>query len=84
MVTLAVLSTKNLESQAARSLITLVLLALLMTAGVLIFRGTIVRFYRRQFPVVDNRNTVIATVIVGVVLLGGLVAISSDGAVLPV
>jgi len=55
-----------------------------MTAGVLIFRGTIVRFYRRQFPVVDNRNTVIATVIVGVVLLGGLVAISSDGAVLPV
>jgi uncharacterized protein len=50
MVTLAVLSFMNLESQAAGSLITLVLCgALLVTAGALIFRGAIVRFHRRRF-----------------------------------
>jgi len=80
MVTLAVLSFMNLQSQTARSLITLVLCgALLMTAGVLIFRGTIVRFYRSRFPTLDNRSTAVVTVIVGAIL-GVLVAISSVGA----
>jgi uncharacterized protein len=70
----------NLESQIARSLITLVLCgALLMTAGVLIFRSTVVRFYRSRFPALDVRNTAIMTVIVGAIL-GVLVAISSVGA----
>ena len=80
IITLAVLSFMNLESQAARSLITLILCgALFMTAGVLIFRGAIVRFYRSQFPMLDVRNTAIVTVIVGAIL-GVLVAISSVGA----
>jgi hypothetical protein len=80
MVTLAVLSFMNLESQAARSLITVVLCgALLMTAGVIIFRSTIVRFYRSRFPVLDIRNTAIVTVTVGAIL-GVLVSISSVGA----
>jgi len=80
MVTLAVLSFMNLQSQTARSLITLVLCgALLMTAGVLIFRSTIVRFYRSRFPTLDNRSTAVVTVIVGAIL-GVLVAISSVGA----
>ena len=49
MITLALLSFLNLESQAARSLITIVLCgALLMTAGVLIFRGTIVHWCQER------------------------------------
>jgi len=80
MVTLAVLSFMNLESQAARSLITVVLCgALLMTAGVIIFRSTIVRLYRSRFPVLDIRNIAIVTVTVGAIL-GVLVSISSVGA----
>src|SRR5262249_14317495 len=80
MVTLAVLSFMNLETQAARSLITVVLCgALLMTAGVIIFRSTIVRLYRSRFPVLDIRNTAIVTVTVGAIL-GVLVSISSAGA----
>jgi uncharacterized membrane protein YfcA len=64
MVTLAVLSFMNLESQAAGSLITLVLCgALLVTAGALIFRGAIVRFHRRRFQTLNTRNTAIVTVI---------------------
>jgi len=79
-VTLIVLSFMNLDSQAARSLITVVLCgALLMTATVLIFRGAIVRSYRSRFPALDARNTTIVTVIVGAIL-GVLVAISSVGA----
>jgi uncharacterized membrane protein YfcA len=80
IVTLIILSFMNLESQVARSLITLVLCgALLMTAGVLIFRSTIVRFYRNQVPSLDDRSTVIVTVTVGAIL-GVVVAISSVGA----
>ena len=80
MVTLAVLSFMNLESQAAGSLITLVLCgALLVTAGALIFRGAIVRFHRRRFQTLNTRNTAIVTVIVGAIL-GILVAVSSVGA----
>jgi uncharacterized protein len=80
MITLALLSFLNLESQAARSLITIVLCgALLTTAGVLIFRSTIVQFYRRRFRTLDPRNVAIATAVVGAIL-GVLVAISSVGA----
>jgi uncharacterized protein len=53
--------------------------ALLMTAGVLIFRRTIVRFYRNQVPSLDDRSTAIVTVTVGAIL-GVVVAISSVGA----
>jgi uncharacterized protein len=78
--TLAVLSFMNLESQATRSLITLVLCgALLLTAGALIFRSTIVRLYRGRVLGLNVRNTAIVTVIVGAAL-GVLVAISSVGA----
>ena len=69
MVTLAGLSFMNLESQAASSLITMVLCgALLMTAGALIFRSAIVRIHRSRFQALDTRNTAIATVIVGAIL----------------
>ena len=79
MVTLAVLSLVT-QSQAARSLITVALCgSLLMTAVVLIFRSTIVQFYRSRFPALDDRRTAIVTVIVGVIL-GALVTISSVGA----
>ncbi len=80
VVTLALLALINHESPGARSLITVVLAgALLMTAGVLIFRNAIVRFYRSRYPVLDNRTTDAVTVIVGAVL-GALVSISSVGA----
>jgi uncharacterized membrane protein YfcA len=80
MITLAALSFMDLESQAASSLITLVLSgALLVTAGALIFRNAIVSFHRSRFQMLDNRNTAIVTVIVGAIL-GMLVAVSSVGA----
>jgi uncharacterized membrane protein YfcA len=80
IVTLAALSFLNLESQAARSLITIVLCgALMTTAGVLIFRSTIVQFYRSWVPTLDVRHTATATVIVGAIL-GVLVSLSSVGA----
>lgn len=80
IVTIAALSFINLESHAARGVITLVLCgALLMTAGALIFRGSIVQFYRGGSWALDRRGTAIMTVIVGVVV-GVLVAISSVGA----
>ena len=79
IVTLAALSRMNLESQAARSLITVVLCgALLMTAAVLIFRSAMVQFYRSRFPALDDGTTAIVTIIVGAIL-GVLVAISSVG-----
>ena len=66
MVTLAALSFMDLESQAASSLITLVLSgALLATAGALIFRSAIVSFHRSRFQMLDTRHTAIITVIVG-------------------
>jgi uncharacterized protein len=80
IVTLTALSSLNLESHAARSLITIALcLALTMTAAVLMFRGTIVRFYRYAFPTLSGHNTAAVTVIVGAVL-GILVSLSSVGA----
>jgi uncharacterized membrane protein YfcA len=79
ILTLGFLAVLN-QSEAARSLITIILSAvLLLTAAVLVFRGGIVRFYRNRFPVLDDRGTASATVIVGAVL-GVLVTISSVGA----
>ena len=79
VITLGFLSVLN-QSEAARSLITIILSAvLLLTAGVLVFRGSIVRFYRRRFPALDDRGTAAATVTVGAIL-GVLVTISSVGA----
>ena len=56
VVAVALLSLLN-RSKAARGLITVILSgALLMTAGVLIFRSTIVQFYRSRFPTLDDRQ----------------------------
>jgi uncharacterized membrane protein YfcA len=80
IVTLAALSFLDLESDAARSLITVVLcVALIMTATVLLFRSTIVRFYRNRFPTLGAHNTATVTVIVGAIL-GVMVSLSSVGA----
>ncbi|MGB7260185.1 MAG: sulfite exporter TauE/SafE family protein [Pseudolabrys sp.] len=80
IVTLALLSFLNLNSMAARSLITVVLcFALFLTAGVLIFRKTILNYYQGRFPTLDPHKTALATVLVGA-LLGVLVSISSVGA----
>ncbi|HET7849750.1 MAG TPA: sulfite exporter TauE/SafE family protein [Pseudolabrys sp.] len=80
IVTLTVLSLLNLNSSAARSLITVVLCAaLFLTAGVLIFRKSILAYYHGRFPVLDPQKTALATVSVGVAL-GVLVSISSVGA----
>jgi len=80
VVTLALLSFLNLNSGAARSLITIVLcLALFLTACVLIFRKPILNYYQGRFPTLDPRKTALATVLVGAVL-GVLVSISSVGA----
>jgi uncharacterized protein len=80
IASLVLLSYMNLDSAAARSLITIALCgALVMTAGVLIFRNTILATYRAHLTELDLRNTAVVTVLVGV-LLGVLVSISSVGA----
>jgi uncharacterized protein len=80
IVTLTLLSYMNLNSAAARGLITIVLCsALVMTAGVLIFRNSILATYRAHLTELDPRNSAVITVLVGVVL-GVLVSISSVGA----
>jgi uncharacterized membrane protein YfcA len=80
VVTLTVLSLTNLESEAVRSLITLVLGgALLLTASVLIFRGRIVQFYRKRFPAIRGHAAASLTICVGAIL-GILVTVSSVGA----
>jgi uncharacterized protein len=80
IATLVLLSYMNLNSAAARSLITIVLCgALVLTAAVLIFRNTILATYRAHLTELDPRNTAVVTVLVGV-LLGVLVSISSVGA----
>lgn len=79
IITVALLSLLN-RSEAARGLLTIILSgALLMAAGVLIFRSTIVQFYRNRFSALDDRRTAIVTVIFGAIL-GILVTISSVGA----
>ncbi len=78
-VTIVILSLIN-ESQAARSLITVILCgALLMTASTLIFRRVIIEFAHRQFHTIDDRHTAVLTVVAGA-FLGVLVTISSIGA----
>ena len=80
IVTLYALSLMNPNSTAASSLVTIVLCgALVMTAGVLIFRNAILTTYRAHIAELDTRETVIVTVLVGV-LVGVLVSISSVGA----
>lgn len=80
VVTLAALSFLNLDGEAARSLITLVLsLALFLTAFVLVFGKSIAEAYRARVPEVETERTATSTVLVGA-LLGVLVSISSVGA----
>lgn len=80
VVTLAVLSLFNLNGDAARGLITLVLsAALFVTAFVLVFGGPIVAAYRARVSELDPKRTALNTVLVGA-LLGVLVSISSVGA----
>jgi hypothetical protein len=80
MLTLLVMWQLGLSAASQRSLINLVLcFALLLTATALIFRKSIMERYRRRLENVDERTTMIATVIVGVVL-GVLVSLSSVGA----
>lgn len=79
-VTIAALSTLNLDGDAASSLITLVLgFALFLTALVLVFGQPIVNWYRGRVAVLDERRTTLSTIFVGAVL-GVLVTISSVGA----
>jgi hypothetical protein len=80
ILTLAVLSHFNLNGEAARGLITLVLsIALFITAFVLVFGGPLVAMYRARVRSLDPKRTAAVTVLVGVVL-GVLVTISSVGA----
>ena len=80
IVTLAVLSHFNLNGDAARSLITLVLsLALFATAFVLVFGESIIAMYRARVAELHPKRTALNTVLVGVAL-GVLVTISSVGA----
>jgi uncharacterized membrane protein YfcA len=78
--TIVILSHFDLNSAAARSLITFVLsAALFVTAFALVFGQPIVAFYRARMSELDPRRTATTTVVVGV-LLGVLVSISSVGA----
>jgi len=80
MITIAILSHFNLNGDAARGLITLVLsVALFATAFVLVFGGPIVALYRARVSELDPGRTAVTTVLVGA-LLGVLVSISSVGA----
>jgi uncharacterized membrane protein YfcA len=80
VITLAVLSHFNLNGDAARGLITLVLsVALFSTAFVLVFGGPIIAVYRARVSALDPKRTALITVLVGGAL-GALVTISSVGA----
>ena len=80
VVTLLVLWQLDLNGEAARSLVNLVLsFALILTATSLIFRKAIMDRYRRRMEQLDAPVTGRATVVVGVAL-GVLVSISSVGA----
>ena len=79
-LTLYVLSRLDLQSGGASHLITFVLgIALLLTAGALIFRAQIVALYTRRVGILDPRRTAYLTVAVGAAL-GVLVSLSSVGA----
>jgi uncharacterized protein len=80
VVTLLVMWQLNLDASAQRTVVNLVLcFALLLTATSLIFRKTIMERYRKRLEHVDEKTTVIATVVTGAAL-GVLVSISSVGA----
>src|ERR1041384_3081443 len=80
VVTLLVLWQLELDPEAARSLINLVLsFALTLTAISLIFRKAIMQRYRRHMERLDDSTTAHATIAVGVAL-GVLVSLSSVGA----
>jgi uncharacterized membrane protein YfcA len=80
VITLALLSHFNLNGEAARGLITLVLsVALFATALVLVFGGPLVALYRARVCQLDPNRTATVTILVGA-LLGVLVSISSVGA----
>ena len=80
VITLAVLSHFNLNGEAARGLITLVLsIALFATAFVLVFGGPIIAACRARVSELAPERTATITVLVGVAL-GALVTISSVGA----
>jgi uncharacterized membrane protein YfcA len=80
VLTLAALSFLNLNGDAARGLITLVLsFALFLTAAVLVFGKSIIDAYRARVIAVEPERTLVSTVMVGA-LLGVLVSISSVGA----
>jgi uncharacterized protein len=80
IVTLLVLWQLELNGEAARSLVNLVLcFALILTATSLIFRKAIMDRYRRSMERLSASTTNYATVVVGVAL-GVLVSISSVGA----
>ena len=78
--TIAILSRFNLDSGAARGLITLVLsVVLFATAFVLVFGKQIVGAYRARIAELDRPHTAKHTVLVGI-LIGVLVSLSSIGA----
>jgi hypothetical protein len=80
ILTLLVLWQLDLNSGAARSLINVVLaFALILTATSLIFRKTILEFFRERLERLDDRTIARMTVVVGAAL-GVLVSISSVGA----
>ena len=80
VITLGLLSHFNLNGEAARGLITLVLsVALFATALVLAFGGPLVALYRARVSQLDTNRTATVTILVGA-LLGVLVSISSVGA----
>jgi hypothetical protein len=78
--TLLVLWQLDLNSGAARSLVNVVLaFALMLTATSLIFRKTILEYFRARLERLEDRTVARATVAVGIAL-GVLVSISSVGA----
>jgi len=80
VLTLLVLWQLDLDNTTARSLVNLVLcLALLLTAGSLIFRKALLESFRSRLERLDAATIARATVLVGVAL-GVLVSISSVGA----
>src|SRR5712691_2696993 len=80
VLTLVVLWQLDLNGEASRSLVNLVLcFALLLTAVSLIFRKAIMQRYRRRLEQIGPGTAARATVLVGVAL-GVLVSISSVGA----
>ncbi len=80
VLTLVVLWHLDLNAEASRSLVNLVLcFALVLTATSLIFRKALMERYRRRLQQLDAGTTVRATVLVGAAL-GVLVSISSVGA----